>query len=64
MLTGLSACLQSWHILSSTTLMNITMSPKELDCMAIMSKKTEKHTTTYDFILTRLNLASELSKCP
>lgn len=41
-----SACLQSWHILSSTTLMNIaTMIPKELDCMTLMSKKSEKHTT-------------------
>lgn len=41
------------------------MSPKELDYMALMSKKTEKNIQqTYDFILTRLNFASEQSKCP
>lgn len=49
-----SACLQSWHILSSTTLMNITMIPKELDGMALMSKKSEKHTTNLWFYIDKI----------
>lgn len=53
MKTKTGCLLQSWHNLFSTTNEYNTINPKELGCMAVMSKKTEKRTTNYDFGLMR-----------